>query len=77
MLVNIAVTPTTNTRQDRRHVRRAEARVDFGEARRKQPVARHREEDPRLAELEHEQHRRVRDDRAEGDDAHRTDFRDR
>ena len=42
--------------------------VDGTEGRRQQTVAAHREEDPRLAELEHEQDRGHRDDGADRDD---------
>jgi hypothetical protein len=54
--------------EDRRDVRRAEARVDAREDRREEPVARHREQDARLPELEDQEHGRLRDDRAEGHD---------
>src|SRR6266545_359399 len=58
-----------HARQDRRDVGRAEFRVDLREDGGQQPVARHREEDPRLSELEDQKHGRVRHDRAEGHDA--------
>ena len=67
--MNIAATPDDDAGDDRGDVRRAELRMDAREDRRQQAVARHGEEDARLAELEDEQHRGVRDDRAEGDDA--------
>ena len=43
--------------------------VDFCKALGKQPIPRHREEDPRLAELENEKHRGMRDNGAECHDA--------
>ena len=43
--------------QDRGDVRRPVLRVHLRGPRRQQAVARHREEDARLAELEHQQHR--------------------
>ena len=46
-------------------------RVNAREDRRQKPVARHREEDARLSELEDQEHRRLRDDRPERDDADR------
>ena len=69
MLTNALTTADEHAGQDRRDVRRPEARVHPGEDRRQKPVARHREEDARLPELEDEEHRRLRDDRAERDDA--------
>ena len=50
-------------------MRRLKARVDARELRRQKAVARHREEDARLSELEDQKHGGVRDDRAEGDDS--------
>ena len=55
-------------REQRRRPRDARARMDAGRPLRQQAVARHREEDARLAVLEHEQHRRHRHRRAERDD---------
>src|SRR3712207_7529085 len=52
-------------RDDSRHVRRLELRVDAGEDRGQEPVARHREEDARLPQLEDQEHGCVRDDRSE------------
>ena len=56
---------------DRQLDRRAGARVDLGDAARHQPVARHREEDARLAVEDGQQHARDRDQRAEREQAAR------
>ena len=69
MLVNIAQTPTTTPVRIVVTCGVRNRGCTLREARRQQAVARHREEDARLAELEDQQHRRVRDDRAERDDA--------
>ena len=53
---------------DRRDVGDAAAGGDAGRPRRQQAIARHREEDARLAVLEHQQYRRHRYDRAKRDD---------
>ena len=62
---------TSDAGQDRRLVRRAEARVDGAEeVVRDEPVARHGEQDARLAQQQHEQHARDADDGAERDEEH-------
>ena len=55
--------------QDCRKGRSAEPRVDAAERRRQEPIPGHREQDPRLPELEHQQDRRIGDYRAECHDA--------
>ena len=54
-------------REDRRDVRRLELRVHLAEDRRKQSVARHGEEDARLAHEHHQHHRREAGERADLD----------
>ena len=65
---NAAMIDTADAGEDRRLPRRAESRVHGAEEPgRQQPVARHREKDPRLAQHHHEQHRRDARDRANRD----------
>ena len=69
---------TTIPVMQRRDVRNARLRMDLRRPPRQQAVARHREEDPRLAVLEHEQHRGQRDHRAKRHDpARRLQARER
>ncbi len=68
MLATAAKPPTKTPVRIVDDVRRTEARMDRPKSGGSKPVPRHREEDARLSQLEHQQHRRVRDDRSERDD---------
>ncbi len=76
-VTKVGASPTKHAGQDRSAVRRAKARVHARERRRQQAVARHREQDARLAELEHQQHRGHGDDRAQRHQRRRARHADR